>query len=153
MGKPKIILAADHAGFRLKETVKSFLQEKGYEIEDVGAGEFKEDDDYPEYMIKAAMKVVEDASGGIKAVIFGGSGQGEAMVANRFPGARACVWYGGDMEVLKASRNDNDSNMLSIGARFVDEQGLKRAVELWLSTPFSNEERHKRRIGQMDSIE
>lgn len=163
MEKPKIIFAADHAGFRLKEAVKTFLQGKGYKIEDMGANEYKESDDYPEYMVKAAMKVAEDADGNTKAVIFGGSGQGEAMIANRFPGVRACVWYGDpsprldlgrpSLGVLKASRSDNDSNILSIGARFVDEDSAKKAVIEWLETPFSDEERHKRRIGQMDNIE
>lgn len=150
MEKPKIILAADHAGFKLKEAVKTFLQGKGYEIDDVGADEYKEGDDYPEYMVKAAMKIAENANSSVRAIIFGGSGQGEAMVANRFPGVRAAVWYGGDDEILKVSRNDNDSNILSIGARFADEDEAKQAVIKWLETSFSNEERHKRRINEMD---
>lgn len=153
MNKQNIILATDHAGFKLKESVKLFLKEKGYEVDDVGAQTFVDGDDYPEYMMKAAMEVSKDLKGETKAILFGGSGQGEAMVANRFPGVRATVWYGGDMEVLKASRNDNDANILSIGARFVDEQGAKDAVVKWLETPFSGEERHMRRIAQIDGIE
>ena len=150
--KPTIILASDHAGFKLKEAVKSFLESKKAHVLDVGAHEFNEADDYPPYMTAAAMKVAADLSGETKAVIFGGSGEGEAIVANRFPGVRAVVWYGGSQEILKFARQDNDSNVLSLGARFVDEGEAKKAVELWLNTPFSNEERHKRRIAEIDNI-
>lgn len=148
-----LILAADHAGFALKESIKKFLQEKGMTVLDVGAHELIDGDDYPTYMAAAAIKVAEDMKGETKAVIFGGSGQGEAMVANRFPGVRAVVWYGGSMDIIKLSREHNDANILSIGARFVNEEELLKAVELWLATPFSGEERHQRRIGQIDAIE
>ncbi|MFA6404401.1 MAG: RpiB/LacA/LacB family sugar-phosphate isomerase [Candidatus Paceibacterota bacterium] len=151
--KQTIILASDHAGFKVKEAVKSFLQEKSYTVEDVGAYEYKEGDDYPEYMVKAAMKVAEDMDGNVKAIIFGMSGEGEAIVANRFPGVRAVVWYGGNDEVIKLSREHNDANVLSIGAHFVSEEEAKNAVIKWLETPFSDDERHKRRIMAIDSIE
>ena len=163
-----IILASDHAGFNLKESVKKFLNEKGYSVLDVGAHELIPEDDYPVYMTAAAMKVAEDLEGNTKAIIFGGSGQGEAIVANRFPGVRAIVWYGdtcskvcclpdgvakdGD-SVLKLSREHNDANVLSIGARFVSEEETKRAVITWLTTAFSGDERHKRRIEEIDNIE
>ena len=158
MTNQTIILAADHAGFELKEGIKSFLQTKGYSILDVGAHELVSEDDYPEYMIAAAMKVAADMKGETKAILFGKSGQGEAMVANRFPGVRAAVWYGNtssksDLDILKLSREHNDANVLSIGAGFVDAEEAKKAVELWLTTPFSGEEKHQRRIGQMDNIE
>ncbi|MEA2715610.1 MAG: ribose 5-phosphate isomerase [Candidatus Parcubacteria bacterium] len=151
--KQKIILATDHAGFKLKEAVKSFLAEKGYAVDDVGAHEYDKDDDYPVYMMKAGLCVSKDLSGSTKAVIFGGSGQGEAMVANRFPGVRAAVWYGGSEDVLIRSREHNDANVLSIGAWSVPEEEAKKGVELWLTTPFSEAERHKRRIKEIDSIE
>lgn len=153
MNKPTIVLAADHAGFALKEAVKKFLQEKNYTVLDVGAHELKDGDDYPVYMSAAALKVAEDMAGGTKAVIFGGSGQGEAMVANRFPGVRAAVWYGGIMDILRKSREHNDANVLSIGARFVEKDAACDAVLTWLETPFSGDERHKRRIEQIDAIE
>ena len=148
-----IILAADHAGFKLKEAIKSFLESKKFQVLDVGAHELKDGDDYPVYMTAAAMKVAEDLTGKTKAIIFGGSGEGEAIVANRFPGVRAVVWYGGNDEVIKLSRNDNNANVLSIGARFVREDEARKAIELWLNTPFSNEERHARRIELIDNIE
>jgi ribose 5-phosphate isomerase B len=148
-----IILASDHAGFALKEAVKTFLHEKGYAIDDMGAHTLDPEDDYPPYMAKAAMKVAQDMKGYSRAIIFGGSGEGEAIVANRFPGVRATAWYGGSHDILKFARTDNDSNILSIGARFVSEEEAKEAVIQWLETPFSNEERHKRRIGEIDNIE
>jgi ribose 5-phosphate isomerase B len=160
----KIILATDHAGFPLKEAVKAYLQEKGYTIDDVGAHELVADDDYPRYMAKAGLKIAEDATGELKAIIFGWSGQGEAMTANRFPGVRAAVYYGGgsdgageltekSKELLKLSRWHNNANVLSIGAHFVGETEAKAAVSLWLDTAFSGEERHSRRIQEMDSIQ
>ncbi|MDE2041402.1 MAG: RpiB/LacA/LacB family sugar-phosphate isomerase [Patescibacteria group bacterium] len=158
--KSTIILAADHAGFELKEAIKKFLEGRGEQVFDVGAHELKPEDDYPEYMTAAAMKVASDMKGQTRAIIFGGSGQGEAMVANRFPGVRAVVWYGGGdsasdshESILKLSREHNNSNVLSIGARFVSEDQAKHAVLVWLETPFSNEERHARRIEEIDSIE
>lgn len=150
---PTIILASDHAGFALKEAIKGHLLKKGMQIVDVGAHEFRADDDYPPYMTAAAMKVAADLTGETKAIIFGGSGEGEAMVANRFPGVRALVWYGGSKEILKLSRQHNNANTLSFGARFVDEKAAVDAVDLWLSTPFSNEDRHVRRIHEIDNIE
>lgn len=151
--KSSIILASDHAGFALKEIVKDYLISEGFQVQDLGAHKYSEGDDYPKLIMPAAMKVAEDISGETKAVIFGGSGQGEAMVANRFPGVRACVWYGGNEEVVGISREHNDSNVLSIGARFADEKTVCHVVERWITTPFSNDERHKRRIEEMDNIE
>ncbi len=150
---PLIVLAADHAGYKAKEAAKSFLTAEGYNVLDVGAHELVEGDDYPVYMTAAAMKVAEDLTGSTKAVIFGGSGQGEAIVANRFPGVRAVVWYGGNEEVIEYSRKDNDANVLSLGARFVDEKTACHVIELWLTTAFSGEPRHERRIAEIDNIE
>jgi len=148
-----IILAADHAGFKLKESVRSYLQSKGHSVLDVGAHALVPEDDYPPYMIAAAMKVAADMKGETKAILFGKSGQGEAMVANRFPGVRAAVWYGSNDEVVKLSREHNDSNILSIGAGLVTDADAMKAVELWLTTPFSAEEKHERRIKEIDNIE
>ena len=99
------------------------------------------------------MKVAQDLSGSTRAIIFGGSGQGEAMVANRFPGVRATVWYGGNEDIIKLSREHNDANVLSIGARFVSEDDAKKVIDTWLSTPFSGDDRHARRNELIDNIE
>jgi ribose 5-phosphate isomerase B len=148
----KIVLASDHAGFERKNELLEFLKEEHFEVEDVGAHTLDKGDDYPKYMVKAAMRVVEDPDN-TKAIIFGMSGQGEAIVANRFPGVRAAVWYGGSLDIIKLSREHNDANVLSIGAHFVSKEEMIEAVKLWLSTSFSNEERHKRRIEEIDSVE
>lgn len=160
MEKQAVILAADHAGFKLKEAIKAFLTAKGRQVEDVGAYEYKEDDDYPEFMAKAASRLAVSADESLRAIIFGGSGQGEAIMANRFPGVRAAVWYGdpadtGDpeLDIISLSRRHNDANVLSIGARFVSEDSAKKAIERWLATPFSGEEKHARRNEEIDSIE
>ncbi len=151
--KPSIILATDHAGFAVKEAVKTFLVAQNYQVTDMGAHELKDGDDYPTYMAAAALKVAEDLKGNTKAIIFGASGQGEAMVANRFPGVRAAVWYGGDQDILKKSREHNDANVLSIGAKYVEVDAACDAVQVWLDTAFSGDERHQRRIEQIDAIE
>jgi ribose 5-phosphate isomerase B len=152
-----IILAADHAGFELKEKVKKHLEDNGVNVLDVGAHNLVPEDDFPVYMSSAALKVAEDMSGNTRAIIFGGSGQGEAMVANRYPGVRAVVWYGaGNSEagdIIRLSREHNDSNVLSIGARFVDEKSAINAINTWLTTPFSKEEKYARRNDQIDSME
>ncbi len=152
--KLTIVLAADHAGYKLKEAVKKYLESRtDLSVLDVGAHEYDAGDDYPPFMAEAAMKVASDLSGQTKAVIAGGSGEGEAMVANRFPGVRAVAWYGGSMEIVKLSREHNDANIISMGGRFVSEEEAVKAVELWLKTPFSGDERHKRRIHEMDNIQ
>ncbi len=142
----KIYLAADHAGFELKEKVKAFLVEQGYKVEDCGAHTLDSDDDYPDYMKVAAKRVARNPED--RAILFGGSGQGEAMVANRLKRVRATVFYGGSEKIITLSREHNDANILSIGARFVGEREAKRAIMLWLKTPFSRKERHQRRIGK-----
>jgi ribose 5-phosphate isomerase B len=150
---PIIILAADHAGFALKQEIKLFLEQKGYTIEDVGAHSLVADDDYPYYMSQAAIRIAEDSSGHARAILCGKSGQGEAMVANRFPGVRAVVYYGGSRDIITLSREHNDANVLSLGAGFVSGIEAQEIVIQWLETPFSHEERHQRRIDEMDNIE
>lgn len=154
----KIILASDHAGFELKGILKSFLDGLGYSVLDVGAHDLVPEDDFPVYVSAGAMKVAEDLSGNTKAIVIGGSGQGEAMMANRFPGVRATVWYGGgvsssELDIVKLSREHNDANVLAIGARFVTSDEAKQAVEKWLTTPFSGIEKYQRRNEEIDSIE
>ncbi len=149
-----IYLATDHAGFELKGKIKKFLIDSGYEVKDFGAHKLDPDDDYPDFVRKAAEAVANDPEHS-RGIVLGGSGQGEAMVANRYKGVRAAVYYGpasakasagrGE-EILKLSREHNDANVLSLGARFLAEKEALEAVDLWLKTPFSREERHQRRI-------
>ncbi|MDD5147037.1 MAG: RpiB/LacA/LacB family sugar-phosphate isomerase [Candidatus Daviesbacteria bacterium] len=147
----KVYLATDHAGFQLKEKIKEFLKKAGYEAEDFGANTFDPEDDYPDFISKAAEKVSKDPSS--RAIILGGSGQGEAMVANKFPNVRAAVYYGSAEQIPSLTRQHNDSNVLSLGARFLKEDTAIEAVKLFLQTPFSNEERHTRRIEKIKKIE
>ena len=142
-----IVLATDHAGFELKEHVKNFLQNKGYNIKDFGALEYDSLDDYPDFIIPAAKYIAEHNLIGI---IFGGSGQGEAMAANRIKGIRAAVFYNGPSEIVELSRMHNNANILSIGARFLSNQEAESIIELWLSTDFE-EGRHEKRINKLDS--
>ena len=142
-----IVLATDHAGFELKEHEKRFLIKKGYDIKDFGALEYDGLDDYPDFILPAAKYISKHKLIGI---IFGGSGQGEAMAANRIKGIRAAVFYNGPNEIVELSRLHNNANILSIGARFVSNQEVEKVIELWLSTDFE-EGRHEKRINKLDS--
>jgi len=142
----KIHLATDHPGFEHKEFLKAFLLEQGYEVVDHGAKELDENDDYPDFVTPCAQAIANSPED--KAIIFGGSGEGEAMCANRVKGVRAVVYYGGSAEILTFSRDHNDANILSIGARFVNMEDVPNIVKMWLETPFSGNERHVRRLGK-----
>lgn len=163
----KIYLATDHAGFALKEKVKAFLLEKQYEVEDCGAASFDPHDDYPDFIKKAAQKVSDNPND--KAIIFGGSGQAEAMTANKFPGVRCALFYGpvlphapvdvnghkslDPFEILRLTRVHNNANIVSIGARFVSAEDVYHALTIWLTTDFAGEARHQRRIEKIKEIE
>lgn len=154
----KIYFAADHGGFALKEKLKPFVESLGYEVEDCGAFSLDMDDDYPVFIQAAARNVSVDAQHGIdsRAIIIGASGQGEAFAANRIRGVRAVVYYGEprrmqtdaegkELDMITSTRDHNDSNLLSLGGRFITEEEAKAAVQKWLATPFSRAERHARR--------
>ena len=145
----KIFLGADHAGFELKEKLKPFLKEMGFEFEDLGNFVYDEQDDYPDFISLVAKKVAEDPENK-RGIILGGSGQGEAMVANRKKGVRAAVIYNFNEEIVRLGREHNNANVLSLGAKFLSEEEAKKAVKLWLETKFSGEERHRRRIEKID---
>jgi len=153
----RIVVATDHAGFTLKEYVKEVLHAKGYAVEDVGAHEYEPGDDYPDY-IAAAARIVSSDPQNVKAILFGGSGQGEAIVANRFSNVRATVYYGEpvgktmSMDMLALTRMHNDANVLSLGARFLRPEDAEEAVLHWLASPYEAAERHERRIKKIDSI-
>ena len=144
----KIYLAADHAGYKIKEAVRVWLISKKYKIEDLGAVTYHKNDDYPDFMHQLGRALVKDRRS--LGVIFGGSGQGEAMVANRYKGVRAVVYYGGPVKVITLARQHNNANVLSLAGFFLSEQEAIKAVDLWLKTKFSGDNRHKRRIKKID---
>ncbi len=150
----KIYIGADHAGYELKEKIKAYLSslDLGYEVIDKGAFSFDPNDDYPDFVTPVAKAVAEgpELVEGRMGIILGGSGEGEAMDANRIEGVRACEFYGGNLDVVKVSREHNDANILSLGARFVSEDEAKQAVDVFLNTKFSGDERHIRRIEKFD---
>ena len=144
----KVVLASDHAGFEYKKELLAYLESMGMETIDVGAHSFDENDDYPEFIANAAKEVSAHPNNTI-AIILGGSGQGEAIVANKFKEVRAAVYNTHNTELITLARQHNDANVLSLGARFITIDQAKEAVKLFLATPFSEEDRHIRRIKQI----
>ncbi len=146
-----IHLASDHAGFAHKEAVREWLSNSVYEVVDHGTKENHPLDDFPDF-ISLACKEVSSNPDTACALIFGGSGQGEAMLANRYPQVRAVVYYGGVPEIIKLSRQHNDANVLSIGARFVLVEEVKAGVLSWLSTSPLADEKYHRRNQKIDTV-
>ena len=162
----KIYIASDHAGFYLKKQLIQYLELKGYEVEDMGAYEMNEADDYPDFIIPCAQKVSSDT--GSVGIVIGGSGQGEAIAANKVKGIRAAVYYGGPSthltnsvqassgqagaQIPKLAREHNNANVLSLGARFMSSDDAKKAVTAWLDAKFEGG-RHKKRIDKISEIE
>jgi ribose 5-phosphate isomerase B len=162
----KLALTTDHAGFELLKQLKTYLESAGHECVDYGPKEYDESDDYPLLISPAAQAV---AAGECEmGIIMGGSGQGEAMAANRVRGVRCAVYYGpaapvgsidaegrgasDDKEIIRLSRQHNNANILSLAARFLTIEDMQKAVTLWLSTPFEGVERHARRTAQLDNV-
>jgi ribose 5-phosphate isomerase B len=145
----KIYLATDHAGFLLKEEIKKFLIDKDYDVEDCGAFSFEKDDDYPNLIVKAAEKVAQDQDS--KGIVFGKSGTGEEIVANKVKRIRA--FSGVSIENVKLAREHNDANVLSLGSEFTSFEKAKELVTIFLNTPFSKEPRHQRRLDEIAEIE
>ena len=161
----KIYLAADHGGFALKQELIDFVRELGHEPMDCGAYTLDENDDYPDIIANAARKLCHDVEHGVesRAIVVGASGQGEAIVANRFRGVRCALYYGPaarpqqdmsgkTLDLLTSTRVHNDANALSLGARFLASEEAKDVVKIWLSTAFPAEVRHARRVAQIDEV-
>ena len=144
----KIYLASDHAGFELKNFIYKELTKINYDVEDCGPYELDPKDDYPDYIIPAAKKVasLENSRG----IIMGGSGQGEAIAANRIKGIRAIVYYDGPLEIIKLSRNHNNANIISFGARFISNVKVKEVLNIWLNEAFEGGRRIQR-INKLDN--
>ena len=148
----KIYIGSDHAGFELKEKLKEYIQnDLKLEVVDKGAFSLDKDDDYPDFIIPTAKEVAQDENS--LGIILGGSGQGEQISANKIDGIRAIEYYGGNLEIIKLGREHNNANVLSLGARFINEEEAKEAVKLFLETTFSNEERHTRRLEEIKEEE
>ena len=143
-----IYLASDHAGYELKEALGVFLSEHGFNVSDLGPAGYEPQDDYPDTIGPLARAISGEPQG--FGIAIGGSGQGEAMVCNRMPNVRAAVYYGGTNEILMLSRQHNNANVLSLGARFMSQEEAKEAVLLWLNTEYVPEERHARRIAKLN---
>jgi ribose 5-phosphate isomerase B len=145
----KIAIGSDHAGFELKENLKKFLKEKGHEYHDFGAETLDPQDDYPEYGRKVAEAV---ASGEYdRGIVVCGTGMGISIAANKVPGIRAAVCYTTDM--ARVSRAHNNANVLALGGRLLAKELASDIVSVWLKTPFSEEERHMRRIRKINEID
>lgn len=164
----KIFLGSDHVGIKQKEKVKVFLENAGYEVDDCGAHTYDKDDDYPDFIGKAAKGVSKDPDNSL-GIVFGGSGQGEAIVSNKYNGVRCALFYSKAIptesiniegsksrdpyEMLKLTREHNSANMLSIGIRFLNDEEILTAIRLWLNAAAATEPRHKRRIEKIKAIE
>ncbi len=145
----KIAIGSDHAGYEMKEHIKKYLKEKGYEYHDFGAETLDPQDDYPIYGEKVAKAV---ASGNYdRGIAICGTGIGISIAANKVPGIRAATSY--NVEMAKISRLHNDANILALGGRITDIDLAIKIVDEWLKTPFTDEERHIRRINQIQEIE
>src|SRR5574337_1346504 len=143
----KIAIASDHAGFRLKEEVKQLLRELGHEVRDFGAHS-EEPVDYPDFIVQAADAVQRGECA--RAIILGGSGNGEAMVANKVPGIRCALCH--DVTTARFARAHNDANVLAIGQRIVGWAVSRDLVREWLTTPF-DAGRHARRLEKVVALE
>lgn len=161
-----IALATDHAGFEQLKELAAFLEETGHSVHNFGPKDFNDEDDYPDFIIPAAEAVATGECE--KGIVLGGSGEGEAMAANKLRGIRCAVFYGSAVprrvventgrishdpyEIVRLSRLHNDANMLSLAARFVTIEDMKQVIKLWLETDFSKDERHARRIGKINQL-
>lgn len=160
----KIFIGGDHAGYDMKEKLKIHLNDQGHEVIDKGAFSYEPDDDFPDF-VRAVSHAVS-IENNTKGIVIGGSGFGEAMCANRIRGVRALVFYGpmvpksavdimgresvDPYETIKLSRMHNDSNVLSLGVRFISDDEAYEAARIFLNTPFSNDERHVRRLKKLE---
>ena len=144
----KIHIATDHAGLELKNIIRDYLINKGHDVTDHGAHKYDALDDYPDFIFPCAHAVAADPES--RGIILGGSGQGEAMAANRVKGCRAAVFYNGPAEIVKLSREHNNANILYLGTRFISEDKIYDVIELWLEEPFEGG-RHIRRIEKLDN--
>jgi ribose 5-phosphate isomerase B len=147
--KPTIYVGADHAGWKMKETVEEQLKDEGYKVVDMGNQNLVNDDDYPDFGYAVAKRVVADP--GSHGIVLCGNAQGICIVSNKVKGVRAATGF--NAEAAKTTREDDDSNILCLPARFLKPKDAKSIVSTWLATPFSGAERHVRRLKKVEEIE
>ena len=145
----RVHIGTDHAGFEMKNTVVAFLRGRGYEVVDHGADGFDSEDDYPAYVIPAAQAVMADP--GSLGIVMGGSGNGEAIAANKVPGVRAALIHSHDTAML--ARKHNNANIAAIGARMHSREQVIDLVLAFLTTDFTGADRHVRRLAMISAYE
>ena len=151
----KIVLGADHGGFELKESIKKFLKEEGYEVEDAGNSEFDKDDDYVDFAEKVARAIGSEGSEigqrKIMGVLMCRSAAGMVIAANKINCVRSVAAF--DVKSAIHSREHNDANVLALSGDWLSEEDAKNVLKSWLSTPYSNAERHTRRLRKVLAME
>jgi ribose 5-phosphate isomerase B len=145
----KVYLAADHAGYELKNQLREHLHHEGYQVEDVGALTLDEDDDYPRYAYAAAIKLI-GGNDDDRAVLICGSGQGMSIAANRVRGVRAALAW--NEATARASRKDDNANALILPARFISQEEAFKSVDVWLKTEFSSDPKYHRRLDELEDL-
>lgn len=143
-----IYLGADHAGWHLKEELKKYLQELGYQYEDLGNKELDSQDDYPDFALAVGKKVAASEE---KGILICATGLGIAIAANKVKGIRAAVCW--DEFTALQSRQHNDANILCLGGKVIDLETAKKIIRIWLEVEFSGEERHVRRLRKIEEAE
>ncbi len=143
-----IYIGADHRGYAMKEGLVAWLREQAYDVHDMGATEYVGDDDYPDYAKVVAQEVSRDTQA--RGIVLCGSGTGMAAAANKTKGVRSALIH--DEAIAKAARNDDDSNILALGADYISLENAKKVIAVFLETPFSGEDRHMRRIEKIEQI-
>lgn len=145
-----IYIGADHQGFQLKEILKKFLEDQGYEVIDVGNDHYDEDDDYPDFA-KLVSRAIFQAPSSRRGILICGSGIGMDIVANKFKGVRSSLIFNSDQAFL--ARNDDDANILSLPADFLNEEDAEKILGVWLATGFSEKEPYRKRLRKIGEIE
>ncbi|WP_138443478.1 ribose-5-phosphate isomerase [Sinomonas susongensis] len=149
MTKPRVHIATDHAGMELSSHLVGHLGAQGYEVVDHGPREYDPLDDYPAFCIRAALAVVADQAAGVHAlgIVLGGSGNGEQIAANKVKGVRAALAW--NLDTARLAREHNDANVIAVGGRQHSVEEATGLIEAFLAEPFSQDERHVRRIGKI----
>lgn len=146
----KLYIGADHNGFKLKQSLSDHLRRAGHEVVDEGDAVYNPDDDFPQYGAKVAAAVLASEDSDARGILLCGSGQGVCIAANRFKGIRACLAW--NRNQARASRNDDDCNILCLPARELNAQDMTQLVDTWLTTPFAGAPRYIRRNKQLDEL-